>query len=77
MELKIQREWLARMAEKEANGIISVGGLVASLKRPPKSRPSTQPNGRLSHNWCSGSGGSFDSLSKLSPKRRMSNSKKS
>jgi HTH-type transcriptional regulator, competence development regulator len=28
MELKIQREWLAKMAEQEANGIVSVGGLV-------------------------------------------------
>jgi hypothetical protein len=36
MELKIQREWLARMAEKEANGIISVGGLVTLAEKTSK-----------------------------------------
>jgi transcriptional regulator with XRE-family HTH domain len=29
MELKIQREWLLSMAEKEGNGIVSAGGFVA------------------------------------------------
>lgn len=36
MELKIQREWLAKMAEKEANGIISVGGLVSLAEKASK-----------------------------------------
>jgi HTH-type transcriptional regulator/antitoxin HigA len=32
MKLNINPEWLRRMAEKEGNGIISVGGLVARVK---------------------------------------------
>ena len=36
MELKIQREWLAKMAEQEANGIVSVGGLVALADQASK-----------------------------------------
>lgn len=32
MELKIQREWLERMAEKEGNGIVSVGGLAVLVE---------------------------------------------
>src|SRR5260221_8000182 len=36
MELKIQREWLARMAEKEGNGIVSVGGLVTLAEKTSK-----------------------------------------
>jgi transcriptional regulator with XRE-family HTH domain len=36
MELKIQREWLARMAEKEENGVISVGGLVTLAEKTSK-----------------------------------------
>ena len=31
MNLNISREWLLRMAEKEDNGIVSVGGLVARV----------------------------------------------
>ncbi len=36
MELKIQRKWLARMAEKEGNGIVSVGGLVTLAEKTSK-----------------------------------------
>lgn len=32
MNLKISPEWLLRMAEQEANGIISVGGLVTRIR---------------------------------------------
>jgi hypothetical protein len=31
MNLNISRDWLLRMADKEANGIISVGGLVSMI----------------------------------------------
>lgn len=36
LELKIQREWLAKMAEQEANGIVSVGGLVTLAEQASK-----------------------------------------
>lgn len=33
MNLNISRDWLLRMADKEANGIISVGGLPSQIAR--------------------------------------------
>jgi hypothetical protein len=46
MNLDISREWLLRMAEKEGNGIVSVGGLVARIdpKAFAKPAPSTEPS---------------------------------
>lgn len=32
MNLQISKEWLLRMAEKEGNGIVSVGGLIGQVK---------------------------------------------
>jgi hypothetical protein len=31
LNLNVSRDWLLRMADKEANGIISVGGLVSMI----------------------------------------------
>jgi transcriptional regulator with XRE-family HTH domain len=36
MKLKIQREWLAKMAQLEDNGIVSVGGLVTLAEQTSK-----------------------------------------
>jgi hypothetical protein len=46
MNLNISREWLLRMAEKEGNGIVSVGGLVARIdpKAFAKPAPVTEPS---------------------------------
>lgn len=45
MNLNISREWLLRMAEKEANGIISVGGLVTRLNKAiAQPAPVTEPS---------------------------------
>jgi HTH-type transcriptional regulator/antitoxin HigA len=45
MNLNIGREWLLRMAEKEGNGIVSVGGLVARIDPRAFSKPApmTEP----------------------------------
>lgn len=32
MNLNINPDWLRRMADKEANGVVSVGGLVAKIE---------------------------------------------
>ncbi len=39
MNLNIDREWLLRMAEKEANGIVSVGGLIARIDPKTVAQP--------------------------------------
>jgi hypothetical protein len=46
MNLKISREWLIRMAEKEGNGIITVGGLVTRIdpKAFAKPVPAVEPS---------------------------------
>ena len=45
MNLNISREWLLRMAEKEGNGIVSVGGLVTRIdKALAQSAPVTEPS---------------------------------
>src|ERR1017187_7485749 len=41
MNLNISREWLLRMAEKEGNGIVSVGGLVARIDPKAFAQPVT------------------------------------
>jgi hypothetical protein len=43
MNLNISRNWLLRMADKEANGIISVGGLVARIEREEARRTMDNP----------------------------------
>ena len=44
MNLNISREWLLRMAEKEGNGIFSVGGLVTRVKAEAKALPAPKPD---------------------------------
>jgi HTH-type transcriptional regulator/antitoxin HigA len=46
MNLNISREWLLRMAEKEGNGIVSVGGLVTRIdpKALAQPAPVTEPS---------------------------------
>lgn len=43
MNLNISREWLLRMAEKEDNGIVSVGGLVARVDPKAFAKPAAVP----------------------------------
>src|SRR5262249_8013144 len=44
--LNISRDWLLRMAEKEGNGIVSVGGLIARIdpKAIAQPAPVTEPS---------------------------------
>jgi transcriptional regulator with XRE-family HTH domain len=39
MKLDIKSDWLLRMAEKEGNGIISVGGLVSRVEKENQAKP--------------------------------------
>jgi hypothetical protein len=43
MTLQIDKEWLLRMAEKEANGIVSVGGLVCGVEKDADAQASPAP----------------------------------
>ena len=43
MNLKINADWLLQMAEKEGNGIFSVGGLVTRVKAEAKASPALKP----------------------------------
>ena len=47
MNLQINKEWLLRMAEKEGNGIVSVGGLACRLDATvqPQHSPATEQSG--------------------------------
>lgn len=43
MNLNVDPDWLLRMAEKEANGIISVGGLVSRISQAERASMTTYP----------------------------------
>ena len=47
MNLNINPDWLLQMAEKEGNGIFSVGGLVTRVKALPALKPAEIDSGKL------------------------------
>jgi hypothetical protein len=46
MNLKVTREWLLRMAEREGDGIFSVGGLVGRIDRGALTASASPREGR-------------------------------
>lgn len=56
MNLKIDPEWLHKMADKEANGIVSVGGLVARVEATTEPPPVEAPEADGFTKWAESDG---------------------